>query len=242
MGLFFKSREYRSVEKDVKSANGNPAKISNARNRIDKAKLSNSERAELYEKLAEAPRYRNQRDNTKNPESTCNLTSMAMAFEGLGMDLGDSNKVQGEEKLYSDFYKRSRSRIDEGDRANFARSKGLKTNHLVTPSFTDAKAAENWFRKHILPRLELGSQATMGLKSGSLRHVVRLQWVEKKGLRIDDPYGKAVGKKGVFTYQKTNPKTRDTNGDQAGEGDDSFLDWSTVATVCKDRYVQLYDR
>ena len=31
--------------------------------------LSNSERAKLYEKLANAPRYRNQRDNSKNPES-----------------------------------------------------------------------------------------------------------------------------------------------------------------------------
>jgi hypothetical protein len=71
--------------------------------------------------------------------------------------------------------------------------------------------------------------------------VVRLQWVESKGLRIDDPYGHSVGNKGQLGYAEKNPTTRDNVGDQEGSGDNSFLDWETVAKVCSDRYVQLYN-
>ena len=81
----------------------------------------------------------------------------------------------------------------------------------------------------------------MGIKSGNFRHVVRLQWVESKGLRIDDPFGQAKAEDGKFGYKKLNPKTRDSKGNQAGGGDNNFMDWKTVATVCKDRYVQLYN-
>jgi hypothetical protein len=242
MGFLFKSRERRAADKAVNTAKKDPSQIGEARNTIRTTKLSNSERIELYRELAEAPRYRNQRDNSKNPDTTCNLTSMAMAFEGLGMDLGDTTKVQGEENLYSQFYQKRRSRIEPQDRASFARSKGVKTNHLATPNFADAKAAEKWFKKHILPRLEQGDQANLGIKSGKFRHVVRLQWVEDKGLTIDDPFGKSRGKDGAFGYSEYNTKKRDTKGDQSGGGNDNFLDWATVAEVCKSRYVQLYDK
>jgi hypothetical protein len=230
------------AKKAVRAADSDPSKIGNARSLIRNPLVSNSTRARLFEQLAKAPRYRNQRDNSQNPGSTCNLTSMGMAFEGLGMDLGDSTKVQGEENLYTDFYSKQRSRIQADDRADFAREKGLDTEHLATPDFGGPKEAESWFKKKILPRLQKGAQATLGIKSGSFRHVVRLQWVESKGLRIDDPYGKAVGNDGSFGYAEKNPTNRDTKGDQAGSGDNAFLDWATVAEVCKHRYVQLYNQ
>ena len=216
-------------------------KIQEARDQIDAAHLSNSERIQLYKQLADTPRYRNQRDNTKNPESTCNLTAMAMAFEGLGMDLGDTSNVQREENLYRDFYTSSRRRTDEKDRANFARQLGLTTTHIQTPDFDDSTATKKWFKTHVLPQLEQGAQATMGIRSGEFRHVVR-QWVDSGGLVIDDPYGKAVGNDGAFGYSEKNPTTRDTQGDQAGSGDNRTLDWETVAKICSDRYVQLYDK
>ena len=165
-----------------------------------------------------------------------------MAFEGLGMNLGDTSKVQGEENLYRDFYKRSRRRTDEHDRANFARSLGLKTTHLETPEFEDGGSTKKWFKKHILPQLEEGSQATMGIQSGEFRHVVRLQWVEGGGLLVDDPYGKLEGTDAGFRFGERNPTTRDTQGDQAGKGDNRMLDWDTVSKICADRYVQLYDK
>ena len=42
-------------------------------------------------------------------------------------------------------------------------------------------------------KVRRGGSNGMGIKSGSFRHVVRLQWVESKGLRVDDPYGGLVG-------------------------------------------------
>ena len=99
----FRSRERRNADSAVKAAKKDPSKIGEARGLIDHPNLSNSERAKLYKQLSDAPDYRNQRDNSKNPESTCNLTAMAMAFEGLGMDVGDTEKTQGEEALYGEF-------------------------------------------------------------------------------------------------------------------------------------------
>ena len=48
--------------------------------------LPPAERAEAYRQLAAAPSYRSQRDNAKDPDSTCNFTSQAMAFETLGVN------------------------------------------------------------------------------------------------------------------------------------------------------------
>jgi hypothetical protein len=242
MGFLFKSREHKAAINAVNAAKADPKKISNARSLIAADGLSNSERISLYEQLAEAPRYRNQRDNSKNPDSTCNLTSMAMAFEGLGMDLGDSERIQGEENLYGEFYKKNRSRTEEYDRASFARDKGLDTDHIETPNFSDKNAAKKWFTANVLPLLEQGAQATMGIKQGTFKHVVRLQWVEPKGLRIDDPWGQSVGHKGQLGYAQKNPTKRDNIGDQQGSGNNSFLDWATVAKICSDRYVQIYNK
>jgi len=242
MGFLFKSREHKAARSAVKAAQTDPNKIGNARSLIAADGLSNSERISFYEQLADAPRYRNQRDNSKNPKSTCNLTSMAMAFEGLGMDLGDSKSTQGEENLYGEFYKKNRSRIEPGDRASFARDKGLDTDHIETPKFSDGSTAQKWFTANVLPLLQQGAQATIGIKQGTFKHVVRLQWVESKGLRIDDPWGQSVGNKGQLGYAQTNPTKRDNVGDQQGSGDNSFLDWATVAKVCSDRYVQLYNK
>ena len=144
------------------------------------------------------------------------------------MDLGDTSHVQGEENLYRDFYTSSRRRTDEKDRANFARQLGLTTTHIQTPDFDDSTATKKWFKTHVLPQLEQGAQATMGIRSGSFATWF-VQWVDSGGLVIDDPYGKAVGNDGAFGYSEKNPTTRDTQGDQAGSGDNRTLDWGPFA-------------
>ena len=115
------------------------------------------------------------------------------------MDVGDTEKTQGEEALYGEFYKKSRSRIDTDDREDFAEDKGLKTDTIDTPNFGSGGEAEKWFKANILPLFEQGSQATMEFNLVTSRHVVRLQWVDSKGLTIDDPYGKiSVDRDGTF--------------------------------------------
>ncbi len=239
----------RDLSQAIEAAEDDPAGILQARLMIEQMgdQLSNAERAEAYRRLSGAPRYRNQRDNTKGPDSTCNFTAMAMAFEGLGLDYGEERTgVQSEEALYKRFYAKGMgSRVDEDDRKTLARDQGLGVVHLETPAFSGANDARKWFLDNVLPRLQEGAQGTLGVRSGSFRHVVRLQWVEATGLRLDDPWGQAVGDKdGNFGYAKKNDAPgegqRKVGEDQAGAGDDCFLPWATVANVLSDRYVQLY--
>jgi hypothetical protein len=243
MGWFKRrSKAAKVAEKQVNAAQKDPTQIGAARQAVLGEDLSNSERIELLEKLNAAPRYRNQRDNSKSPDSTCNFTSMAMAFEGLGMNVGDTATTQGEEAIYKDFYgKGNSSRIDGDQRERYAKQRGLKSQTIDTPTFTNAAAAKKWFETHITPHMQAGAQATLGIQQGSFRHIIRLQWVEDKGLRVDDPWGHLVGmgEKGIG-YAEKNGTKRDSVGDQAGSGNDNFMDWASVATAVSDRYVQLY--
>lgn len=241
----------RELQRAIREAQDDPQGILEARMLIEQLgdQLTNAERAEAYRQLAAAPAYRSQKDNAKDPNTTCNFTSMAMAMEGLGVDQHEAAKgKQAEEVLYDRFYAMGMgSRVDEKDRLKLARDQGLSAQHLETPGFSSGDDAKRWFGTHVAPRHQAGAQATLGIQYGTFRHVVRLQWVEAKGLRVDDPWGKAVGfGEGEFGYQSLNAdpakgSKKKTGGDQDGVGDDSFLPWDTVAKVLSNRYVQLYD-
>jgi len=240
----------RELQGAIQNAKDDPAGISEARLMLEqmKGQLSNADRVEAYRQLAAAPNYRNQRDNTKDPSSTCNFTSQAMAFEGLGQNFDEETKgKQGEEQLYDRFYKKGfGSRVEEKDRLKLARDQGFGASQLDTPAFGSAAEAKKWFDDNIKPALENGASATMGVKSGTFKHVVRVQWIEAKGVLIDDPWGASVGNtKGEFGYTKLNPeaepgKKRTLDKDQAGDGNDRLIPWETIATVMSNRYVQLY--
>ena len=240
----------RELQGAIQNAKDDPAGISEARLMLEqmKGQLSNADRVEAYRQLAAAPNYRNQRDNTKDPSSTCNFTSQAMAFEGLGQNFDEETKgKQGEEQLYDRFYKKGfGSRVEEKDRLKLARDQGFGASQLDTPAFGSAAEAKKWFDDNIKPALENGASATMGVKSGTFKHVVRVQWIEAKGVLIDDPWGASFGNtKGEFGYTKLNPeaepgKKRTLDKDQAGDGNDRLIPWETIATVMSNRYVQLY--
>ena len=240
----------RELQGAIQHAKDDPAGISEARLMLEqmKGQLSNADRVEAYRQLAAAPNYRSQRDNEKDPSSTCNFTSQAMAFEGLGLNFDEEAKgKQGEEQLYDRFYKKGfGSRVEEKDRLKLARDQGLGANQLNTPAFGSAADAKKWFDDNVKPALENGASATMGIKSGTFKHVVRVQWIESKGVLIDDPWGAAVGNtKGEFGYTKLNPepetgKKQTLGGDQAGEGNDRLIPWETIAVIMSNRYVQLY--
>ena len=182
----------RELQGAIQNAKDDPAGISEARLMLEqmKGQLSNADRVEAYRQLAAAPNYRNQRDNTKDPSSTCNFTSQAMAFEGLGQNFDEETKgKQGEEQLYDRFYKKGfGSRVEEKDRLKLARDQGFGASQLDTPAFGSAAEAKKWFDDNIKPALENGASATMGVKSGTFKHVVRVQWIEAKGVLIDDPW------------------------------------------------------
>ena len=233
----------------LKAAQSDPSQILEARQCIEQLgdQLSNAERAEAYRQLAAAPAYRNQRDNAKDPDTTCNFTSQAMAFEALGVEYNEASRgKQAEEQLYDRFYQKGfGSRTNEKDRLKLARDQGLQATQLNTPKFGSGAEAKTWFDAQVAPRLQAGASATMGIANGTFRHVVRVQWVESKGVRVDDPWGEAVGYgQGEFGYSKLNdrgPAKKALGGDQAGLGDDRLIPWDSIATIMSGRYVQIYD-
>jgi hypothetical protein len=239
----------RELQTAIRAAQDNPKGIQNARKMIQSmgGQLSNSERAEAYRQLAAAPSYRNQRDNAKDPDTTCNFTSQAMAFEALGVDYEEKGRgKQGEEQLYDRFYEKGMgSRVEENDRLKLARDQGLSASQVRTPGFSGGPDAKKWFQDNVLPQLAAGASATMGIQNGTFRHVVRVQWVEDKGVRVDDPWGEAVGYgKGEFGYTKLNEGAGDKKqlgGDQKGLGDDRLIPWDSIATIMSNRYVQFYN-
>ncbi len=233
----------------IAEAKGNPEGILRARQLIESLgdQLPAPERAEAYRQLAAAPSYRSQRDNAKDPDSTCNFTSQAMAFEALGVNYREGERgKQAEEQLYDRFYQKGMgSRTNEKDRLKLARDQGLDADHLDTPAFGSAGDAQQWFEAKVLPQLQAGASATMGIQSGAFRHVVRVQWVTADGIATDDPWGAATGNAaGDFGYTKLNEPggggKKTLGKDQQGEGNDRVIPWAAVAKIMSNRYVQFY--
>lgn len=240
-----RSRAPRTSNAEVNAAlqrlDGSPASIAAARQAIGAANLPNAERAEAFRAINASVGYRNQRDNGEDGDVMCNMTSMAMAMNGLGMGV-DESKGQYENQLDRTRARAGLSRYQEGDREALAERIGADATTLKTPAFTDGAAAKAWYMERVFPRMANGATATFGIEGGNgrggrFRHVVRLEWVEDKGLRIDDPFGGGVAADaaGNVGYRALN----DTKG-QGGVGENGFLSWDQVATLNRNKYVQLY--
>ena len=227
-----------------------------AKVRDDIAKRSPEDQAKLYEKLNGKVDYRNQRDNEGKYAKTdakadgssyggdvmCNVTSLAMALTQLGIQVDESSKQF--EDLLDEMIKEQKlgSRYEFGGQAAVAKKMGAKAEREWTPAFGSGSQAEQWYTKNVLPRLQSGSAATMSIAWGAGRnyyHIVRLQWVEAGGLRVDDPYGKIYNKNGYYTYEKNDVESSEGEG---ARGEDRLWSWDTVASLNKSRYVQFLDK
>lgn len=226
----------RNVSQAIGQIDGSASSIANARKAVAASSMANSERAEAYRQIASAVPYRNQRDNGEDGDVMCNMTSMAMSLNGLGLG-ADESETQFENTLDGRRKKAGLSRYDEDQRESLAEKQGVDASTLRTPNFADAAAAKDWYLKNVRPRLESGQTATFGVEGGNFRHVIRLEWVEEKGLKIDDPFGKGVNEneKGEVGYGALNEKTG-----QKGVGANDFMPWEQVARLNGSKYVQLY--
>lgn len=227
-----------------------------AKARDDIAKRTPEDQAKLYEKLNGKVDYRSQRDNegkyakadakadgsSYGGDVMCNVTSLAMALTQLGIQVDESSKQF--EDLLDEMISEQKlgSRYEFGGQAAVAKKMGAKAEREWTPSFGSGAQAEQWYTKNVLPRLQSGSAATMSIAWGASRnyyHIVRLQWVEAGGLRVDDPYGKIYNKNGYYTYEKNEVESSEGEG---ARGEDRLWSWDTVASLNKSRYVQFLDK
>ena len=235
------------LEKDELSAE----EIAKAREKI--AKKPEEERGALYKALSSKVQYRNQRDNAakyakkdskkwgyaKGGDVMCNVTSMAMALNQLGIG-ADESKTQLEDQLDETMVEgKLGSRYDLGGQRKTAAAMGAKVERVATPNFKSGAKAEAFYTKRSCRSSKRARRPPCRSRSAQaqLYHIVRLEWVESTGLTIDDPFGTIYAKKnGVYSYETNDATTSEGAG---AKGEDRSWSWDTVASVNRGRYVQL---
>ena len=208
--------------------------------------------------------FRNQQDNEIRPQSTCNVTSLAMNFEEQGVripglsegqqvedrlseiirdDLGYSLEATNHPGSFFEVRKKLASLLGANMRQEWIAGKGTK-------------GCRSYFTQTVLPLLEAGASASIGIrfdnrKGKSRRHIVRLEWVDDSGITIDDHYGKMT----FFGNAVTGWNGADMNSDQiedehneagrAGENGHwtfeeaaqvvSYIQWNTATETVADQ-------
>lgn len=213
-------------------------------------------RAALYEKLNTKVAYRSQRDNAGTYAQTdadwagavegdamCNMTSIAMALNQLGIGV-DEQDAQFEDLLDELLVETGEgSRYDQRGQSWVAGQYGVDIERRYFGGSASVDAAQTWFEEQVAPELKKGASASLGMRWGSggkHAHIVRLQWVEADGIRVDDPYGTLYDAGSYHTYDTNEAGTSEGLG---ARGEDGLWSWQTVHEVMSshgDRYVQLY--
>jgi hypothetical protein len=121
--------------------------------------------------------YKSQRDNAKNPDGACNVTSMAMCLEFFGIARQRSSG-QFEDELYQYALDHNLSRHSPGDLATIVRDYGAKNafnSHATVEMVKDWLAAGN-------PAVTHGYFTSFG-------HIIVFVGYDDKGFIVHDPYG-----------------------------------------------------
>jgi len=206
--------------------------------------------ADAYRTIAASVTYRNQRDNAgtyTDGDYMCNMTTIAMVLNQLGIGADESGKQledQLDEQLQAD-YDYPADTLEANPRYKpDVRAAWLQANYGIEvskldPDSSSAAATQAWFETTLLPLLEQGAAATMGTKDSATylyNHIVRIEWVEAGGLRIDDPFGTPVDMGGYYDYALN---SRDSSEDEGARGADNLWTWEMLATI-NPNYVQVY--
>ncbi len=208
--------------------------------------------AEAYRQIAASVSYRNQRDNEgthTDGDYMCNMTTIAMVLNQLGIGADESEEQledQLDEQLQADYDYPADTLAANPRYSPDARAAWLQANSgvevsKITPDSSSATAAQTWFETTLLPLLEQGAGATMGTPNSATflyNHIVRIQWVEAEGLRVDDPFGTAVDLGGYYGYALN---AEDSNEGAGARGADNLWTWEMLATI-KPSYVQVYSK
>lgn len=188
----------------------------------------------LYQELQAKVPYHNQRNNQSTEQGKgigdkmCNLTSLAMALETLGIGNPEPDKhPQFEDYLESLRVKNKLPRRTERDGwGGVARAMGANV-HILGEAGTRKRS---WWEAQAQPKLRSGYAVMMSITG----HIVRLQDVTTSGLVVDDPYGSVKLKKGTghswkegtaAANRKTDPGSSETAG---AHGEDAVWPWADV--------------
>lgn len=209
--------------------------------------LPEEQRADLYRQLNSKVTYRNQRDNAGTytfGDYMCNVTSIAMAFNQLGYGADESEK-QFEDQLDEGLQEAHglpadneyNPRYKQWGQRELANARDIDVQRVTIPALGSAGDVRAWFQDHVQGRMEQGQAANMSIKTHVVGsgHIVRVEWVEPDGVRVDDPFG-ALQEGGGYAF---NDKT--TAEDGGARGEDNLWTWERLASSRVTlRYVQFY--
>jgi uncharacterized Zn-binding protein involved in type VI secretion len=190
--------------------------------------LPSSKKPEYYIRLQAKTKYRSQRDNNQKhnvSDRMCNLTSLAMALEYLGVKNPDP------QMQFEDYLEKVRE-----EKKFPARTDSESWDKLAEVFEVKSKKIGLWtsdkkiLRKNLKPEIENGHGVVISIfsvKSGK-GHIVRLQSIEDDGLVVDDPFGKLNDFK--QREQGGSGYTGTANSRNAGSnmGEDNLWNWASI--------------
>jgi hypothetical protein len=222
-------RQSPDVQRALQACDGSAASIARCRSTIAGLNLGAADRAAAYRGISEKITYRNQRNTPAIGDSMCNVTSMAMALNGLGIG-ADETHVEFEKRLADELSGKGLRRTDEHERLAVARSRGVTASTVfVGGAFNDADGARQWYAAHVQPKLDTGAQAIMSISvQGASGHVLHIVGCSQNGIVVNDPYSGQGRLNGTTS--------------QDGNGRHVVLPWSFVAEHNAQKYVQLLSR
>jgi len=222
-------RQSPDVQRALQACDGSAGSIARCRSTIASLNLSPADRAAAYRGISEKITYRNQRNTPGIGDSMCNVTSMAMALNGLGVG-ADETHVEFEKRLADELSGKGLRRTDEHERLAVARSRGVTARTVfVDGAFKDADGAKQWYAANVQPKLDTGAQAIMSISvQGASGHVLHIVGCGTNGIVVNDPYSGQGRLNGTTS--------------QDGNGRHVVLPWSFVAEHNAQKYVQLLSR
>lgn len=140
--------------------------------------------------------YKSQRDNINNPDGSCNVTSIAMCLEYLGVPRRGSME-QFEDELYQYALDHGLSRHSPHDLAKIVQAYNAKDAFDSRASMDDVK---QW--------LAAGNPAVTHGYFTSFGHIVALVGYDETGFLVHDPYGEYY----PTGYDRNAAGTGDTKG------------------------------
>lgn len=121
--------------------------------------------------------YKSQRDNSENPDGSCNVTSIAMAMEYLGVRKKTAAQ-QFEDELYRYCDSKGYSRHNPYDLAKVVDAYGLRDDFHPNGTINELK---EWLAK--------GNPAVIHGYFTSFGHIIAVCGYNERGLIVHDPYG-----------------------------------------------------
>jgi hypothetical protein len=197
--------------------------------REDIIQLTEKDRCRYYIKLQEKVKYKNQRNNNQShyvADRMCNLTSVAMALEYLGVENPEPDKQ------FEDYLEKKRSEEGYGARTSDESWSKLASLFGITMKnislYTNDKAV---IESKLKPELEMGHGVVISVFSvaSGKGHIVRLQNITTDGLVVDDPFGKINNFKEREDGGSGYTGTSNTREFEVGLGEDNVWKWTEIS-------------